>query len=142
MARHNLRIKRIKKNLVSINGELIKLAEHGGCRPKCFYGGYVIKFDDDEDINTADQEVAVWKRISKQHRQHFAKLVGWNVKAGYVIQELVKFKRGRKSNAAKDIVYQMIVRYDLEDVCTFGENSNWGVSLDGVPKIFDWAADY
>ena len=41
---HSLKIRVLNKHSIMINGEIKKLREIGGIRPKCFYDNYVIKF--------------------------------------------------------------------------------------------------
>ena len=138
---HSLKIRVLNKHSIMINGEIKKLREIGGIRPKCFYDNYVIKFDDIDDFQQSTREIETWKNIAKEHRKYFAKLVGWNSEKGYIIQEKIEFRRGRRSNAAKKIVEEMRKIYQLGDISFCGDNDNWAVRKDGTPVIFDWGVD-
>lgn len=139
--RLNLKIKRFAgTNTILINGEKIKLYRIGGLRLKCFYGDYVIKFDDEDgDIYYPQtlREIEVWKRIKPKHRKYFAKLLAWNSKEGYLIQERIKFKQGRRKNGSDEIICELQEFYGIDDL-GFGKNDNWGIRADGTPVIYDW----
>lgn len=145
MAREKpLRIEFIDDYHCLVNDEIIKLSGMGGCRRKCFYDNYIIKFDEPDDPKFPEdnsqnlREILLWKKISKKDRQYFPKMIQYSVRNHFIVQERIKFKRGRKAYAHRAIILGLIRKYNISDIGFCGINDNWGVRENGVPVIYDY----
>lgn len=101
---------KVKKDGVYLNGQKIKLREFGGVRLKYMDEAIVIKFDDESRWGLrrrkqSTKEINTWfNRIKKEDRKYFAKPIAYSRRHGYIVQERIKFKRGRPTNRAREII--------------------------------------
>lgn len=116
-----------------------------GTRVKYSTDKYVVKFDDFPHWEQSTNEVEIWKRIEKRDRKYFAKLLNWRLAKpksqhnGWIVQERIKFVRGRHSQKATDIITYLVEKYNLKDIGTNRQNKNWGIRADTKnPCIYDW----
>ena len=141
-----LRIEMIDDYNCLVDSDIIKLRSMGGCRRKGFYGDQIIKFDNDYELIPSQnlREIELWKLIEKKDRKHFAAINQYSYKDEYIVQERIKFKRGRKSRKHYDVIFDLIEKYEIGDIGFCGENDNWGVRDNDVPVIFDYGfvSDY
>ena len=137
-----MKIELIDDNNCLIDDTFIKLSAMGGCRRKSFYGNYIIKFDrsypDDSYNSQNEREIDLWKIMDKKDRKYFPKMIQYSKKDGYLIQERIRFRRGRKAISHRDIVMNLIEKYDITDISFSGDNDNWGVRENGLPVIYDY----
>jgi len=143
-----LKIEQIDSYTCIVNDEIIKLRGMGGCRRKCFYGNYIIKFDDsdiifsDEDRQN-EREIFLWKSMDKKDRKYFPKMVQYSKKDGFIVQERIHFQRGIKAIKHHLTVSNLIKKYEIGDIAFSGDNDNWGVRLDTKqPVIYDYGYSY
>lgn len=113
-------------------------------RKRFKYKNFIIKLDEDSNINYDQQstrELEKWKEISDEDRKFFQEPVYGERssfgKRGFIVQEIIKFKRGRKSYELCNFMQNLARKYGIHDVET-GGSRNWGINILGIPKIFDW----
>lgn len=108
------------------------------------YKNLIIKLDEDPNIEYDQQstrELIRWEEISDKDKIFFQKPIygrkssGGN--RGFIVQEIIKFRKGRTSDSLKEFMKKLARKYDIHDVEANG-SINWGVDQQGVPKIFDW----
>jgi len=126
---------------IRINGgRLIHCKDIGGVRCKYIGKDFVVKVDD--HWGQTNREIDRYKKISYYDRQYFPKLFSCNKKEGILIQERIKFKRGRYGSndfyRAERIVRRLINKYGLERDVHSGYIRNWGFRANGRPVIFDF----
>lgn len=122
----------------------------GGLRPKYFGTNYVVKFNDVEWNSSYQQttaELQMLKAMDPYDRRYFPKLLGCDVAAGYLVQELIEFKHPKdvpwaERLRAEKVVNRLKKKYALEDVIVAqyasGPDWNWGIRKDGRPVIYDF----
>lgn len=131
---------------VLVNGKKAKLLKNDSrcmSRKRFKYENLMIKID--EDLNICDQqstqELKKWKEISDEDRKFFQEPVYGEPssigKRGFIVQEIIKFKRGRKSYELCSFMKKLARKYNINDVET-GGSRNWGINILGIPKIYDW----
>ena len=139
-----LKIEQIDSYSCFINDDIIQLRGMGGCRRKCFYDNYIIKFEetdivfsDEPDQN--EREIHLWNNMDKKDRKYFPKMIQYSKKDGYIVQERIRFQRGRKATKHRDVVYDLVKKYRIGDIAFSGDNDNWGVRADTKqPVIYDY----
>jgi len=137
---------KVKKDGVYLNGQKIKLGGFGGVRLKYMDQDIIIKFDREAwdgipNRCQSTKEINIWfSRIKKEDRKYFAKPIAYSRKHGYIAQKRIRFKKGRPTNKAREIIRDISKKYRIKDVeCggAFGK-WNWGMRANGTPVIFDW----
>ena len=136
---------KVKKAGVYLNGQKIKLSDFGGVRLKYMDQNIIIKFDREARLGVSNRrqstnEINIWFEIEKEDRKYFAKPIAYSRKHGYIAQKRIRFKKGRPTNKAREIIRDISKKYRIKDVeCggAFGK-WNWGMRANGTPVIFDW----
>lgn len=142
-------IKRVDyKYIVHINGVLAKpyqaSRDCGNMSRRLFVtADYILKLG-----YYSDNEHDLWKRLDKQDKKHFVPIVahGSFERQYFVVSPFIKFRRGRKSENHWRTISHLLNKYNLSDVyktgsarSTDGDPTNWAVSEQGIPVIFDYA---
>lgn len=138
-----MKIEQIDDYNCLVNDVIIKLHSLGGCRRKGFYENYIIKFDEtdiifEDEESQNEREIFLWKIMDKKDRKYFPKMKKYSQTDGYIVQERIRFQRGRKAFAHQEIIRELIKKYSIEDISFNGINENWGVRDNGIPVIYDY----
>lgn len=79
-------------------------------------------------------------KLKNEDRKYFPKLFAYDLKKAFLIQERIKFKRGRLSSKQTEILNKLIKKYKFTDIsCERGWKYNCGVKKNGTPVIYDFA---
>ena len=102
-------------------------------------GSYVVKFDDDEWVQST-RERKLWRnKIKSVDKVYFLAPVGWG--DGYIVQPFTKFRKGRPSKQIIKKINTLALKYKLEFAAKYWDealHANWSILEDGSPKIHDW----
>ena len=94
-----------------------------------------LDFGNDDPIEY-DQGISEYnfynERLEPCDRQYFQPIIDIGYRC--VAQEIIKFKRGRRTKKSWNIVIDMMIKYNLPDM----HESNWGIREDGQVIIFDY----
>ena len=118
------------------NTRLHKISSNG-TRIMFKYGTKIIKVDSENTpygnlYNQCRNEVKLYKKLDKCDKKYFCRPIKHGRK--WVIQDIIKFKKGRRPKWAFDLVESLFFKYKLHDF----HEENWGIKENGQPIIFDY----
>ncbi len=136
--------------ILFIDKQLCKLKATGGCRLKYFYNyKFIVKIDDNEGIHSIKNIVKLYKSLDKEDIIYFPKLLSYNIKLKYMVQEYINFSKRLYTNHDFTIIKKLKSKYDLQDVDSYSlpgivrksniNAMNWGINQKtGNVSIFDF----
>jgi len=99
----------------------------------------VYKFDVPDDYDEEHQcryEVKLFRSIEKQDKKHFAKIIKYG--KGWVCQERIYFNNKKVKKHHRNLINDLAEKYYLCDDVDGDYIRNWGLSVNGTVKIFDY----
>lgn len=125
---------------VRYKGKLLKRIARG-CRSIYRVDKAAIKIEVDEVEQTAG-EVRFYRRLArrkvKYDLRYFPKLLAYDLKRGIVVQELIEFKKCKRTTAQRAIVGHLMQKYQIHNDLNPDEDHNWGINIkNNLPIIYD-----
>lgn len=128
---------------VTINGKRARFNKRLSSRRACYVAaGFIVKIGDCDDWAS---EHARYKSIFPKDRKYFVPIVASGKVSGrpWIAQPFMKFRPGRISNHAIELIGKLVDRYDLFDVTYMCagwsvDKNNWAILPSGQPIIYDY----
>lgn len=123
---------------VTYKGEVLQLYKES-CR-------YIYKIGEDfilkvelECEHQTSNEIGFYKnRLKKVDRDNFPRLIAGDKERGIVVQEFIPHRSGSRSQAHRERIEQLALKYNLDADINSQENYNWCINKKtGKPVIFD-----
>lgn len=124
---------------VTINGKQVNVNNRlDGSRDKFTYKNIIIKVDSDT-LPHAATEIDKYKIIEEDDKQYFPRLVKYNRRIGYIIQEKLDLTVEGITEKHSRLVRKLVKKYKLTDIsCGKKRPWNWAINKNtGLPIIFD-----